>query len=453
MLSVRLAILICALAIAGCATDSRLQDKHIDNGQAAGVESAPAAQTSSNPAKNGPKGETDQNQNSNYINVTPFSTIRVPKGTSSSGAMAGTYTRLVITNVDGSSLSGSGATIVAYRYRDRGMWARFFSPKTTSVNFSVKVADGSFVATVPLLTVDHVSNSSDGEGFQRIVTHQVETYPLFLVKADGSNAKFSSQFLLKGASQYQGPISGAISATQNAIKLVAPKSGILTTLTEKTVSDSATALDNVIAKLLTTSIDEEHFVDEDIGIVHASTGIRVTLQIPTAEDEGNWDGHSGTVGQWTLTFAAPRPSIFSDIEVCDPKGSEASKVQASRSGINCDDTLVGAAKRAQGNADMSPAEVLGFQLVSGTQSLGTVSSFLKAQSWYATSQKALLAAKPKSDDVVSFCAQVKQAMIAAGLNSVDAGIVSHAMEHETWATEALRSEMKSHADVCGVYYR
>jgi hypothetical protein len=352
---------------------------------------------------------------------------------------------------------------------DRGGWSRFFSPKHTSMNFSVKIVDGSFVATIPLMTVDHISNSSDGEGFQRVITHQVETYPLFLIKEDGSNTKFSSQFALKGATQYQGPVSGAISAAQTAIKLVAPHSAVLTTLTEQTVKDESSALDSVLAKLLSTSIDEEHSIDDDVGLLTPGNGITVTLKMPTAENEGEWGAPSAVVGKWTLSFAAPRPSIFSDVEICTPptnppestnttgpNAAALAKSEEKKSASTDQTTLRGcqtstedATKMAKAQAQNSPEAVLQFQLIGNTQNMGSVSSFLKQQAWYGTSQKVLLAAKPKAEDVISFCESIRQAMVGIGLNELDAGIVAQAMQHETWATDALRKEMTKQKEVCG----
>ncbi|MFC3652285.1 hypothetical protein ACFONN_12085 [Dyella humi] len=359
---------------------------------------------------------------------------------------------MIITSTDGSNSSQPNEESIKYQYQDRGAWSRFFSPKHTSINFSVKVFDGPFIATIPLMTVDHVSNTSDGEGFQRVVTHQVETYPLFLIKEDGSNSKFSSQFVLKGATQYQGPVSGAISAAQTAIKLVAPHSAVLTTLTEQTVKDASSALDSVLARLLSTSIDEEHSVDEDVGLLApGKKGITVTLQIPTPEHEGEWDAPSGVVGSWTLRFAAPRPSVFSDVEICMPSNNAPNQASSANQQPlrSCQKSFDDAATFARTQAEKSPAAILQFQLISNAENMGSVSSFLKQQAWYGTSQKVLLAAKPKPEDVASFCESIKQAMIGIGLNDVDAGIVSHAMEHETWATDALRTEMEKQTKACG----
>ena len=104
---------------------------------------------------------------------------------------------------------------------------------------------------------------------------------------------------------------------------------------------------------------------------------------------------------------------------------------------------------AKAQAQNSPEAVLQFQLIGNTQNMGSVSSFLKQQAWYGTSQKVLLAAKPKAEDVISFCESIRQAMVGIGLNELDAGIVAQAMQHETWATDALRKEMTKQKEVCG----
>jgi hypothetical protein len=419
-----------AIALAGCAKQMTRSD---GRAPLSGGASRPSFVESAAP----PEASSDIPQ-SPWINITPFTAVVLPEVSSRSALYSGAYTRLVVTSV----LPQGESSGTSYDYRDRGAMSRFFAPRHTSLNFSAKITDGSFVATVPLMTIDHVSTSSDGEGFIRIIDHQAENYPLFLLKQDGSNSKVTAQFALKGTSQYQGPISGSVAAAQDIVKLVAPHSAVVTTLTQQGLKDTSAALDTVIAKLLATSIDEEHWIDDDVGVMGCSTGIAITLKIPDADHEGKWNTAAARlVGTWYVSFAPPRPSIFSDIEVCT----------ASTPSRRCAPTFAAAAELAEKETVSAPEEVLQFQLIANAQSLGTISSFLKQQSWYSTAQKQLGVTRVKKDDVSQFCRSIKEAIVGLDLNRIDAGIVAKAMQSEIWISKDAQTAMGSTKE-CG-YYR
>jgi hypothetical protein len=85
----------------------------------------------------------------------------------------------------------------------------------------------------------------------------------------------------------------------------------------------------------------------------------VALNIPGAE--GDWTSASADkpVGTWTIRFAAPKPSIFSDIAICDTRLPTAGARRRADYVTTATD-----AERA-----VSPDEVLWFQLINGAQSL------------------------------------------------------------------------------------
>ncbi len=357
----------------------------------------------------------------NWVNITPLSHVSWDMADYPNGKFSDAYTRLVITSITadncGSNPQCGNAT--TYGYETRSWIERLFLGTHHTVNLTAKVSVGDFQATVPLATIEHVSNRTDGEGFSRIVYHQAWQFPLFLVKGDGSNDVVSTQFLVKGSDQYQS--SGAATALQVAQEVtstVAPQANVLTVLSAQANKDLATALDKTVSQLFGTSIDEEQWVDKPTTLW--GDGVVASFRIPTTE--GDWDDENQyrPIGSWTVTFDYPRPSIFSDAQICEGP-SHASVAEPSR----CFPSFNEAARFAERSAATRPGEVLSFALVSGTKAVGTVGAYLAQQDWWANSLKKFpVDDAPKRDDVVQFCRSIKNTVAGLGLNYVDAGIVA-----------------------------
>ncbi len=322
-----------------------------------------------------------------------------------------------------------------YPYESRSALARYFFGINRTVNFAVKVTVGSFAATVPLVTLGHVSNATDGEGFVRTVYYQAENFPLFLVKADGSNSVVSGQFSVKASDQYQSGAGAIIQTAQTVIKAVAPQSAVVTTLSAQATKDAATAIDGAINKLLARSIDEEPWIDNDIR--RWGAGVSVTFSIPF--QEGAWDQAYGHVGTWTITFDYPRPSIFSDVQICPVKEQ-----------TTCKANFTAAAMQAQTDTAKRPEQVLAFQLLNGAQTLGTVEAYLKQQDFWTTAQKAFQAKEGvKADDVSQFCRSIRNSMATLNLNYIDSGIVVVSVRKSSALTSAVADLMEKDKVNCG----
>ncbi len=370
----------------------------------------------------------------------PSTSLATAFDSSPSARFSDTYTRLVVSSILPADGDGGAGPVGVLPYQPRGALARFLAGSTHSVNMTAKVTVGAFTATVPLATIGHASNAAEGEAFTRTVYHQAENFPLFLVKRDGSNAIVSVQFSLKASTQYQGSAAALIQTAQSVIQAVVPQSAVLTTLTQQSTKDVASAIDNTLAKLLAMSIDEEPWVDNDIR--RWGGGVSATFSIPAIE--GAWDRVDDyrTVGTWTVRFADPRPSIFSDIEVCERSFT--------LRGESCALTLADAIQRAQQASLDRPEEVLGFQLVNGAQALGTVAAFLKQQDFWTSAQKAFQGAgSPKPDDISLFCRSIRNAITGLNLNSIDAGIVTVAVQHSAAFSSAVTKAMADDPADCG----
>lgn len=374
------------------------------------------------------------------VNITPFSqlTQAYVQDNVPSIAYPAAYTRL---RIDGVVPTGNDASSAAqFPYERRNWFSRWLFGRHTSTNLTVKVSAGSFTATVPLVTIDHASNKSDGESFSRIVYHQAENFPLFLVKRDGSNGIISVRAAVKVSDLVQSGAAGAaLQVAQTVARTVAPTTSVLTTLTTQDANNVAAALDAAVNKLFSASVDEEQWTDSDIRLW--GDGAAVKFFIPRSE--GDLTGPQWTVGVWTVTFANPRPSAFSDIEVC----FDADHVGPNR----CRPSFKAAAVAAE--AEVGAADVLAFRLTNTAGGLGTVESFIKNQDWYTSALKAF-AAQPTDDDAVAFCRAIKTSVAGLDLNDVDQGLVAHAVVTGMPLPAAARVHLQSErgAQACACRY-
>lgn len=325
-----------------------------------------------------------------------------------------------------------------YDYHDRNPFLRAIWGIHTSLNLTAYVSVGAFQATVPLVTIDHTSNHSDGEKFVRIVAHTAQNFPLLLLKGDGSNAMATVHFVVKGTDSTQSSAAAAaIQAAQGVATVLAPESAVLTTLSSPANKEKAAALDKAINSVLSRQLDEEQWLDNDVR--RWGAGAKVTFSIPPSGNESAWGDspHFQKLGSWVVKFESPRPSVFSDIQICMDKTVD----------DYCRATVRDAADRAQKEADSRPQQVLNFSLVNGSQSLGTVSAYLKQQSWWDTSLKTFNALKdnenPKGSSISDFCRSIKQSIVAVGLNTIDAGIVTHAVSDGMTLPARVTAAMKS----------
>lgn len=341
------------------------------------------------------------------VNITPFSALTAGFANQPSIALPDAYTRVVVSNT---AIAQGGPGASELPYVQRNWFKRFFVGKHTSTNLTIKVSAGAFTATIPLVSIDHVSTKSDGESFTRIIYHQAENYPLFLVRRDGSNDVIAVRTTVKISDQVQSGAAGAaLQVAQNVARTVAPQATVVTTLSAQSTKNVATAIDDAVNKLFAASVDEEQWTDNDVRFW--GSGIQIDFYIPGTE--GKLQSTPVKVGTWTLRFANPRPSVFSDIEVCSGDAT-----------TRCKADFKAAAQAAQ--AEVSPTDVLQFELTNSTGDLGTVSAYLKKQDWYTTALQAF-SGTPTAADAVKFCQSIKSTISGIGLNSVDQGIVANAV--------------------------
>jgi hypothetical protein len=396
------------------------------------------------------------------IQITPLSSLKTSFDDPNE-AYSNLYTRILVNgrgtrdrDVEAPSSTTTGIDS-RYDYRDRGALLRELWGTHYSINLTAYLTIGAYKATVPLVTIDHVSDRNSGEKFQRVVAHTVQNFPLVLIKGDGSNAVATVKFVVKASDDPQSNVAAlAIQAAEGVAKAVAPESTVVTTLSSQASRDKATALDNAINTLMSKQLDEEQLIDNDVR--RWGRGVLISFRIPPPNSESSWSHSENfrTVGSWRVQFEDPRPSIFSDIQICFKHVDDASDTtQPSNKKVDqayCRSTVADASDAAQKDAAGRPEQVLAFSLVNGSQNLGSVLTYLKQQSFWDASNKTFNALRgeeaPKSDDVSSFCRSVKSTLANIGLNAVDGGIVTAAVRERAQLSAAVTKAMKANDD-CG----
>lgn len=363
-----------------------------------------------------------------------------------------TYTRLEIHGFDdtGHPVDGTGQDV--YPYQTRDMVRRLVAGRRTAFTLTAKVSVGDFQASVPLVSIDHTSDSNVGEQFQRIVFHRVGDFPLFLVRRDGANSVVSALFTVHASDDYQThAVSDLIKTVQTVATQLSPAVPVLTTLTSADGQKFAATMDATLGHLFSSSIEETQRTDDDI--YRWGDRVKVSLRIPSVDQD--WTAiPSQSVGSWKITFANPRPSIFSDIELCpfdiayDAKTGAFVK-QIRPGNPRCRATFDQAA--ADIRAEVKADEVLSFHLAGLKSGIDTIGKYLVQQDWYNKALTDIVARGAKgqnADSVQSFCRTIRGTIAGLGLSSLDAGIVVVAAREGLDINRAVVEAMRGNGD-CG----
>lgn len=391
---------------------------------------APAPQTAAAPPTAAPPASPATPLNpaakEKYANLTPLTEYadEWKKAPGDGADFSGTYTKIVVTGdiatVPGDKSYDANPATSSLLYEPRNWFVRSIVGRDFSINLTAKVTIGSYEATIPLATVGHQSNS-DGEQWTRMIHHDASSFPLFLVKANGSASVPQMVVSVKAANTYASR--GAAAAVGVAVQVahaVSATPSVVTKLTADSTTKSAQAVDAAISKLFSSGITEEHSTDRDLRLWSGKdanpSGVLVTFRIPTSET--NYNSSALTVGTWRITFDFPRPSIFSDWRACPGKDLLRQR---------CAPTIKEA--RDFASKELVPSDVLNYKLVTGSNDLGTVRAFLTSQDWYTTAVAAFASNDQKvvTAAATPFCRRIVNEVGALGLNSFDSNAV-------LWAT-------------------
>lgn len=381
--------------------------------------------------------------------TTPFSSVKPSDPVVKWHIPADSYTRLEIIGGD-----PTGATPVGYKKRPgflRVAWAKRYAAATT-----LKVSAGRFVATVPLLTMEHESSSKKGETFLRANTRTAFEFPFFLAggNAQGDVASFELQVTGSDGTESSAAVL-ALGTAEKLLKVVAPSSGVITKLTADRSRELAGAVDASLNQIFSSNVTERTAFD-----AHVRSGSEYTIRVSIPSDEGDWENKKKSepqlVGEWKVRLAKARPSLFSAAEFAN-NAPDASVCSSTAATSPCAIALADGLAR--------PYAILSFKLFDGVNDVGTIGGFLRQQSWWTSMLPTPVKRAPqggvdvevlsdtpapvaitkniKPDDpkIVAFCRQIRSAMVDIGLNSLDSRLVAHAVGQSTMVDPAIGRAM------------
>ena len=213
--------------------------------------------------------------------------------------------------------------------------------------------------------------------------------------------------------------SAALQIAVGGIQAVSPGASVITKLTSQTAKTKAQAIDTAIGKLFSNGISEEHLVHRNLrNWTGTDAGLLLRLKVPVLEKD-NWGSNLGVAGQWVLSFENPRPSIFSDWQICPGVSNRLA---------HCKTTRQEALYNAHAAIITNSASVLGYELIKGTNDLGTIQAYISSNSAY-TSALSSFSNDATKDGLAAnkLCTQVSALITGVGLNGDDADIVVWAM--------------------------
>lgn len=351
-------------------------------------------------------------QASTAINITPFSTFTDdwPVDTASGTEFSDAYTKLVIYS-DISAGEGGGASGIM-KYESRHWLQRSVSRRDYSINLTAKVTAGAFEATLPLATVSHQS-SKEGEEWIRTIHHSKQSFPLFLVPANGGASSPTVRLTVAGDRSYgSNALALAVQVATNIGRISASPSRVITTLSEKSAKDQARALDDAVSKLFGSKLLEEHWSDRDLRNWQTGNGrprgAKIDFHVPGGS--GNWNSSSRLVGTWTVTFDYPQPSVFADWRIC-----------AETAAPRCAGTRASAEQRVR--KQVNAGQILNFPIASGEQSMSSIRAYLAQRDWFTGAQADLANSGSRSRAASTMCRMIINEITSIGLNGFDAGLV------------------------------
>lgn len=349
------------------------------------------------------------------------------------------YTRVELIGPDQVGLH-DGATadepaLRDYAQEDAWWFGKLVTQRTNTVSMLANVAaqDPTMSVSIPLYSVTYsVGGGQPGSWTTNFTSSNVSS-PLFRIGPNTSltvhlNAQVSTDVKTQGAAV-------AIGAITTAVKIAAPQSTLLTTLSAPDISNTATAIDTSLSALLSRNITEDialgRLTDSwspkaTIALTGCAPFVRTeSLPTPTvgcgqkADLDKNYDI---PVGVWQLRLACPRFSVFDARDLCHAIGAVSPRPAGSVIDITDASNVVAIKHTLAGAAQ--DAEILSFKLSSQTD----VQTFVQAQAWYSTFITAPSGGGSKTAaDYADFCNGAVQGLEANGLSQFDAALVLRAM--------------------------
>lgn len=350
--------------------------------------------------------------------ITPFVLVE-KKSSGGQKIPANTYTRLQIVSTAG------GGELINYEKRD--LLFRIGVGKKYSFSSVLRARVGFFKDTIPLVSREYESSAKVGETFSRSIGYDNLDFPYFLSSGDttGRTGRFTvTASMVESTSSKVSSL--ALTFVRDALKAVAPSSGLLTTLTKESSEAVANTLDQQASMLFGTSVGEGISFDLPLG---EETSYDVTVFGPNKELDELMANGAQIIGKWTVSFAPARPSAFSSVTCV---GGAA---------VTCD------WQAAYNEAVAQPANVLAFKLVNRVDDLGTISAFLLHQEWWTRDMLALEATSLADGALFAqFCRKVRGSVSELGFNDLDGRVVAAAVARSGLVSGRVKDGLDMQAD-------
>lgn len=192
------------------------------------------------------------------------------------------------------------------------------------------------------------------------------------------------------------------SIARDAAKAFLPGTNLVTALSRDNVNRRAQFIEQTISKLFSDSVTEVAKLSHNASEWKPGKGIVVSLKLDSTTSANGTPDQLASAGKWTVTLSNPRPSIFSDIEICKADTLP-----------RCRPTPELAISAAY--ASISPAQVLNYVLDNNV----TIAKHIQSQAWHKDAVIGL-ASGYASDKFQTYCSNVVNEMYSQLLNHTDA---------------------------------
>ncbi len=346
------------------------------------------------------------------LDTTRFIDVNSTLHDKSRGIITGQYVRLLVDGGvfesmpnSGTIQEGAGDSTSIRRTKKqrriplaRAIWGQ---SKSQTLVLKVEVNGAPIKATTALFTVSNDSGRG-GESSSTSITGDTLVTPYFLATG-GSAISTTVEFRHAEKSKSQ-VLATVVKVLGEATKAINPGTKLATQLSGPAIEREAESLDKALGQLFSRTLDEATVYVEPLPRWSGAGNLKVRLLLPEKNDI---NGEMIEIGTWTVRLSNPKPSIFSDYEVC-PVSSDAAV---------CKGTAAAAAKASFSTLD--PGAVLRFPLTNQV----SLYDHLARQAWFSEAVSAAagdVSAQPTKDGIRAFCSKTKTALSALPLSEYDA---------------------------------
>lgn len=289
---------------------------------------------------------------------------------------------------------------------------------TAVANLEIAGQVGKLSIPVPLFSITHSSVRDVGETFTTNFVQSKAGSPLFLMGPTTSvSVGFASGVSDEAKSEVAAQVVGKVI---ELVALVDPKAQIITDLSKPAVNTASRAIDNAISGLINKKIQERVDLVGFTDSWRRGSSFVAVASVPwnlgkTSEDL--------TVGKWTVSLRCPRPSAFSERNVC-AKALAANKAAippvgtVDRGGLD-DADFAELYRLIAADTKLHPSSILNTILTGDT----TIRTFINTATWHDGYIKRQ---KREKEDHVDFCKNLMAAISTQGFNDFDSVLVLRA---------------------------